>query len=142
MVNKRKQANNLFTYAIIMIICVIIIILIAAMADNREEEIDNRINETEQTSANIQNQLVELEDENYALKKQNQEYADREGSHNDYVSALGNLTSVWNLYSSGDVEGAKAALAAVDTTGFDENQLSYYNALYKLLGLGGENPAQ
>ena len=105
------------------------------MADNREEEIDNRINETEQTSANIQNQLVELEDENYELKKQNQEYADREGAHNDYVSALGNLTS-------GDLEGAKAALAAVDTTGFDENQLSYYNALYEMLGLGEENPAQ
>ena len=112
------------------------------MADNREEEIDNRINETEQTSANIQNQLVELEDENYELEKQNQEYAEREGAHNDYVSALVNLTSVWNLYSSGDLEGAKAALAAVDTTGFDENQLSYYNALYELLGLGGEDPAQ
>lgn len=65
-----KKKSNIATYAVVMIICVIIIILIAAMADNREEEIGNRVMETEQTNASFENELVNLREENYKLKKE------------------------------------------------------------------------
>lgn len=64
-----KKKSNIATYAVVMIICVIII-LIAAMADNREEEIGNRVMETEQTNASFENELVNLREENYKLKKE------------------------------------------------------------------------
>ncbi len=62
-----------------MIICVIIIILIAAMADNREEEIGNRVMETEQTNASFENELVNLREENYKLKKEQEKNASQDG---------------------------------------------------------------
>lgn len=132
---KPKKKNNIMNYAVIMIICVIIVILIAAMADDREEQIDNRIMETERANANIQNELVNLKDENYKLSKELEKTKESADSLLNSKSQLDSLTNVWNLYESGKMQEAAAALQAIDNSAFDENLTAYYNALSKLFDI-------
>ena len=130
-----KKQRNIFNYAIVMIVSVIIIILFAAMADNRENEIDNRINETERNSQNIQNEIVRLQDENYELKKQaeaNQALADEYNALNTVQSQL---TEVWNMISAGDSDGARQKIRTIDGSALSGNTLAYYSALCELLNI-------
>lgn len=132
-VTQQKKNNNIMTYAIIMIISVIIIILIAAMADDREEQIDNRIMETQRTNESIQNELVSLKDENYKLNKSLEEKDDLLNAYNAQNEALNNLNNVWNIYQSGDKNAAITALSAINKTQLDENFSIYYDVLSELI---------
>lgn len=132
-VTQQKKNNNIMTYAIIMIISVIIIILIAAMADDREEQIDNRIMETQRTNESIQNELVSLKDENYKLNKSLEEKDDLLNAYNAQNEALNNLNNVWNIYQSGDKNAAITALSTIDKTQLDENLSIYYDVLSELI---------
>ena len=76
--SEEKKYKNLSTYVVCMILAVIILIIFAAMADNREEQFEHRLNEKEQVNVSIQNQIVSLSDENYHLKKNAEETAKEE----------------------------------------------------------------
>ena len=141
-INKQEQSKkqkNIFSYAVIMIICVIIIILFAAMADNRENEIDNRIYQTEQANANIQNELVTLQSENDKLVKEAQEKDALISGYQNSENQISKLSQIWTLIQSGNIQEASDALYALDVTGFGENETAYYNALCELLKI---EPAQ
>lgn len=131
----QKGRDNIFNYAVIMIICVIIIILIAAMADNRENEIDNRIIETKRANEAIQNEIVSLREENYELKSERDKIKSELDAQTSYSTALSELTGIWNMINAGDLTGAANALIAADNSAYDENQQGYYNALCKLAGV-------
>lgn len=128
-----KKQRNILSYAVIMIICVIIIILFAAMADNRENEIDNRIYQTEQANANIQNELVTLQNENDKLVKEAQEKDALISGYENSENRLSQLSQIWGLIESGDTQAASDAASALDVTEFGENEIAYYNALCELL---------
>ena len=130
---KGKQWKNLFTYAIIMLVAVMIVILIAAMADDREKELGAKINETEETYESAQRELVALKDENYSLKKENEKLNAAQADRNHYNMVLGQLTEVWQLYSTGNLDAAVQKLALIDTAGMDQVQKGYYDALNALL---------
>lgn len=118
-----------------MIICVIILIIFAALADNREEEIDNRIIETERTNESIQNELVNLKEENYKLTKEKETNDETINEYNEYLEDLSSMTEAWNLIVSNDLEGASKILRNMDISGFDENKTAYFGALCKLAGI-------
>ena len=112
-INKQEQSKkqkNIFSYAVIMIICVIIIILFAAMADNRENEIDNRIYQTEQANANIQNELVTLQSENDKLVKEAQEKDALISGYQNSENQISKLSQIWTLIQSGNIQEASDAL--------------------------------
>lgn len=131
-----KKQRNIFSYAVIMIICVIIIILFAAMADNRENEIDDRINETQRTNETIQNELVRLKDENYNLNKKIQENETAASAYAVMTEQQNQLTEIKNLITAGKEDEAKTKIQAIDTSAFDENTLAYYSALCEILNIG------
>lgn len=128
-----KKKNNIMNYAVIMIICVIIVILIAAMADDREEQIDNRIMETERANESIQNELVTLKDENYKLSKELEKTKPLSEEYEAYKTQLNSLTTVWNMLEAGDKAGAEQTIGAIDASAFDESQKAYYDALVKII---------
>lgn len=132
---KEKKSNNIMTYAVIMIVSVIIIIIFAAMADSREEEIDNRIMETERANETIQHEIVTLKEENYKLTKKNEGYENEQNQFVEYNISLTDLTNVWNKISSGDIDGAITIINHIDSSNFDENQMGYLSALCKILGI-------
>ena len=133
---ENKKQKNIFSYAVIMIICVIIIILFPAMADNRENEIDDKISETQKTNETIQNELVRLQDENYNLKKQIEQNETTTSAYAVMTEQQNKLTEINNLITDGKEEEAKAKLQAIDASNFDENTLAYYSALCKILNIG------
>lgn len=130
-----KRQRNIFSYAVIMIICVIIIILFAAMADNRENEIDDRISETQKTNETIQNELVRLQDENYNLNKQIQQNETAASAYAVMTEQQNQLTKIKNLISAGNTDEAKAKIQSIDTSAFDENTSAYYSALCEILNI-------
>ncbi len=130
-----KRQRNIFSYAVIMIICVIIIILFAAMADNRENEIDDRISETQKTNETIQNELVRLQDENYNLNKQIQQNETAASAYAVMTEQQNQLTEIKNLISAGNTDEAKAKIQSIDTSAFDENTSAYYSALCEILNI-------
>ncbi|MCI5892061.1 MAG: hypothetical protein MRZ66_01470 [Clostridiales bacterium] len=132
---QQKKKNNIMTYAIVMIVSVIIIILIAAMADDREEEIDNRIMETERANESIQNELVNLKDENYKLNKEIEKNSAALEEYNNYKTQLAEMTNAWNLYNSGDVNSAAEIVISIDSSKLDDNQRAYLDALCKIIGI-------
>lgn len=138
---KGKQWKNLFTYAVILLLGVMIIIVIAAMADNRERELDNRINETQQTNMSIQEELVALQDENYALQQENEALQAELDSRQLYIDKMGQLTEVWALYTSGNTEAAIQRLQTIKTDDMEVPQLAYYEALCTVLGVDASGTA-
>ena len=130
-----KKQKNIFNYAIIMIISVIIIIIFAAMADNRENEIDNRISETEKANQTNQEEIVRLTNENAALSKQVEENQKIIDNYTSVSQQLISLSEIWNLYNDGNIEEAKAKAALIDPSTLDENNAGYYNALCAVLNI-------
>lgn len=130
-----KKQKNIFNYAIIMIISVIIIIIFAAMADNRENEIDSRINETERTNQTNQEEIVRLTNENAALNKQIEENKQIIDNYAVVSQQLISLTEIWNLYFSGNIEEARNKAALIDVNALDENNVGYYEAVCAVLNI-------
>lgn len=128
-----KKKSNIATYAVVMIICVII--LIAAMADNREEEIGNRVMETEQTNASFENELVNLREENYKLKKEQEKNVSKMEEETKYKAVLEVMSNIWTKINMGDTEGAKQDIISLDSSSFDDIQRGYYEALCKILSI-------
>ena len=136
--NEKKQERkqkNIFNYAIIMIICVIIIILFAAMADNRENEIDNRIIETERNNASIQNEMVILQNENAELTKKDEQSKALIEEYTQTSAQLGQLTEIWNLISADNINEAKSAIQQIDSSVLNADGKAYYDALCEILNL-------
>lgn len=127
-----KKQSNVLNYAVVMIICVIIIIIVAAMADDREDQIDDRIIETERANENIQKEIVSLKDENYKLSKQVEESQAVISQNESYMEVLNKLTEAWKYISAGDLQNGTLLLSSIDVNTLDEKQLGYFSALCKL----------
>ncbi len=135
MSDEKKGLKNLSTYAVIMFLAAVLLIIIAAMADTREEHFENQISAQTQQNIDIQNQIVKLEDENYKLKKDlEQIQGENQGNlsgHTFYKA----MTQVYTLYLEGKTAAAAKTLGAIDTGILNQEQLSDYNLLIKLLKL-------
>lgn len=105
------------------------------MADNRENEIDSRINETERTNQTNQEEIVRLTNENAALNKQIEENKQIIDNYAVVSQQLISLTEIWNLYSSGNIEEARNKAALIDVNALDENNVGYYEAVCVVLNI-------
>ncbi len=136
--NEKKKGDknkNILTYGVIMIISVIIIILFAAMADNRENELDTKINETQRANETIQNEVVNLKDENYNLNKKIEEDEAKISANEAVINNYKQMTEVWNLMEEGKDEEAISKLKNMDKSNFDETANAYYSALCEILNI-------
>lgn len=133
MPEEKKKFKNLSTYAIIMILAVIIVIIIAAMADDRERQFENQINEKEQTNMSIQNEIVTLKDENYLLKKENEQLGALSEKNEKKLTFYTVMTEAWAFYSQDKKEEAAAKLGELNPETMEETEKSHYDLLNQLL---------
>ncbi len=140
MPDEKKKFKNLSTYAVIMILAVIILIIIAAMADDREEQFENQINEKEQTNMSIQNEIVSLKDENYMLKKENDQLGALMEENEKKLTFYTVMTEAWSLYTQGKKEEAAAKLSELNPERMDETEKAHYDLLSGLAA--AETPPQ
>ncbi len=120
----KKNFKKLSNYAVIMILAAIIIIMIAAMADNREEQYENTINEKEQVNMNIQNEIVKLKDDNYSLGKEKEELEKKLEAVNNQRDIYESLNKAWMLYSQEKKAEAEEVLKTLipDTLTPEQNE--------------------
>ena len=129
----KKNFKKLSNYAVIMILAAIIIIIIAAMADNREDQYENTINEKEQVNMNIQNEIVKLKDDNYSLGKEKEELEKKLEAANTQRDIYESLNKAWVLYSQEKKAEAEEVLKTLTPDTLTPEQNESYVMLQGLL---------
>ena len=135
MTEERKSFKKVGTYAVVLFLAAVFLILIAAMADNREEQYEEQINQQAQINMDIQNQIVRLEDENYNLKNEMEELKGKSAEQEQGLMVYQTLSEVYALALSGKYTAAAEALAKLDPATLTEAQQAAYTTLRKQLKL-------
>lgn len=133
MKENQKKTGKLATYSVIMLLAAIIIIIIAAMADNREEMYQSQIEQKTQTNMTIQNEIVSLQDENYALKQENEKLQLSEAERAMYENVSKTLSEVIVLYESNRKDDAKAKLSEINREGLPGHALTLITATERII---------
>lgn len=133
MTEKNKRIKNLSTYVVCMILTVIILIIFAAMADNRESHFENQLQEKDQINLSIQNQIVTLTDENYALKKEKESLEKQLQEKEKRVTFLNTLKEVLSLHTQNEETKAKELFSSLNIDEMDEEMKAEYQKLKELL---------
>lgn len=126
MTEEKRKYKNLTTYAVVMVLAMIIVIIIAAMADNREEQFENTINQQQQTNVSIQNEIVRLTDENYSLNKKIEELDKKNAEIELELKNYKALENVWNLFKNKKIQEAVDAFKAINPEELTEAQKEAY----------------
>lgn len=141
MPDEKKKFKNLTTYAVIMILAVVIVIIIAAMADNREQQFENQINQQQETNMSIQNEIVKMKDENYQLQKEVEEQAQKLEETTASLSFYTAMTQAWELYQQGKAEEAAAKLGEIAPDSLSEEERVHFTLLDGLIAAAAAQPA-
>ena len=112
-----------------MFLAAVILIIIAAMADTREEHFENQISEQTQLNMDIQNQIVALEDENYKIKKELEEYKNSNQINEQGHLFYKTLSEVYMFYMQGKTSEAARTLGNIDVSVLNEEQKLSYDTL-------------
>lgn len=129
---KESLPKKLGLYATILLLLVIIVIIFAAMADNREQNYENQINETTKINVSIQEEIVTLKDENYRLKQENEKLK-ASALTDEEKEAEAKIDNVYSLLSEGKTEDAKKAFAEISPESIPDKAKKYYNAVALLI---------
>ena len=112
---KNKDKNGkLSTYVVVMLLSIIIVIIIAAMADNREQDFQNRIETATQTNMTIQNEIVSLKDSNYALTQENTLLKEDAEANAEYIRIYTTLSAALDLDNQNLHKEAAEMLAEIN----------------------------
>ncbi|MBE5039210.1 hypothetical protein [Ructibacterium gallinarum] len=138
MPDEKKKFKNLTTYAVIMILAVVIIIIIAAMADNREQQFENQINQQQETNMSIQNEIVNLKDENYRLQKEKEELEQASAEAKASLSFYTAMTQGWEYYQQGKMEEAAAKLSEIQRESLSDEEKIHFELLDGLIAAAAQ----
>lgn len=126
-----KSTSKIATYAVIMLLMVILVIIIAAIADNREQHIEDsyksQLDNSTQMNLNIQSQITSLSNENYELKNDLKSAEDKALLYEDVNEVCTTLSEVNNLINDNKKEDAQAKFDSIDNENLPEAVISYYN---------------
>lgn len=133
----KKNIKKLYVYGLIMIVCVIVIVLIAWMSDTRvnnyQSEYETQLTARQSEIDVLQKRIAELEDKNSELEKTNKENIDALAKLDKYSQTMNDLTEVYKLFKDGKEEEAKNLFSQLDTTGYDDGALAFYEILKEIL---------
>ena len=133
----KKNIKKLYVYGLIMIVCVIVIVLIAWMSDTRvnnyQSEYETQLTARQSEIDVLQKRIAELEDKNSELEKTNKENIDALAKLDKYSQTMNDLTEVYKLFKDGKEEEAKNLFSQLDTTGYDDGALAFYETLKEIL---------
>lgn len=134
MSDEKKKYKNLATYAVVMALAVVVLIILAAMADNREQNFENQLNEKENLNVSIQNEIVSLRDENYELKnsadKLETDLAQATAERDFYTA----LSDAWELYGADKYDEALKKLEETESDKLSDEQKQKIKDLQFLIG--------
>lgn len=126
-----KSTSKIATYAVIMLLMVILVIIIAAIADNREQHIEDsyksQLDNSTQMNLNIQSQITSLSNENYELKNNLKSAEDKALLYESVNDVCTTLSEVNNLINDNKKEDAQVKFDSIDKENLPEAVITYYN---------------
>ncbi len=126
---EKKRIKNLSTYAVILVLSILIVIVFAAMADNRESEFENRINQKEESIASIQDEIVKLKEKNYGLEKKLEEKVAEEEKNAKDLAFYQALNETWKFLAQDKKEDALAKVKEIKVEELSPEQKIQYDAI-------------
>lgn len=133
----KKNYKKIFGEAIVLAACVLIIVLVACISENRlddyQEEYQKGITLSQAQVEKLQAKIEVLEDEKAELQKKLDEALASASDSLTNQQALSDLKGIYEKYKSGKMHEARKEFKKVETMGFDDSTLSYYELLSDIL---------
>ena len=133
----KKNYRKILGYALVMTVCVLLIVLVAALSENKISKYEDKYNAdltiSQKQIQALEKQIADLSQQNEDLKKQIQNVQRVDSDLVTHQQAMSDMKDIFHLYEEGKKEAAREAFKKIDTMGFDDNSLSYYELLSVLL---------
>ncbi len=133
----KKNYKAVLGYALVMTFFVLVIVLMSCVSENKISEYQK---EYAEGSATFQKQIELLEEKINMLSKENEALEkmlhQNQSLGSELVTtqqAMSDMKDIFLLYKEGKVKDAKTQFERINTMGFDDNALSYYELLSFLL---------
>ena len=126
----KKDMKKVYSYGIVMIAAVLIIVLVACLSESRldsaQEQYENMMTKQQEKVGELEGEITQLK-ESLALNMDIQAKLDK---HNQIMS---DLTEIYNLTEEGRKDEAAEKFGNIETGGFDDGELAFYNLIKRLL---------
>ncbi|MBQ9737045.1 MAG: hypothetical protein IJV86_01415 [Clostridia bacterium] len=133
----KKNYRTILGYALVMTVCVLLIVFVAALSENKISEYEDKYNAgltiSQKQIQALEKQIADLSQQNEDLKKQIQNVQRVDSDLVTHQQAMSDMKDIFYLYEEGKKEAARDAFEKINTMGFDDNALSYYELLSALL---------
>ena len=120
-----------------MTVCVLLIVLVAALSENKISKYEDKYNAdltiSQKQIEALEEQIADLSQQNEDLKKQIQNVQNFDSDLVTHQQAMSDMKDIFYLYKGGKKDEALVAFEKINTMGFDDNALSYYELLSALL---------
>lgn len=133
----KKNYKKIFGEAIVLAACVLIIVLVACISENRledyQEEYQKGMTLSQAQVEKLEAKIELLEKEKVELQKKLDESMQASADALTNQQALSDLKDIYEKYKSGKTQDAKKQFKKIETMGFDDATLSYYELLSDIL---------
>lgn len=133
----KKNYRKILGYALVMTVCVLLIVLVAALSENKISKYEDKYNAdltiSQKQIEALEEQIADLSQQNEDLKKQIQNVQNFDSDLVTHQQAMSDMKDIFYLYKGGKKDEALVAFEKINTMGFDDNALSYYELLSALL---------
>lgn len=133
----KKDYKRVCIYGIIMLLCVVMIVLVGWLSqrkiDVQEIEYQNLITANQNSIRALEEKVASLEKENKSLKEQLSQSMMLQSDVTTSNQALADLKEIYDTFKSGKKEQARETFKKIETMGFDDTALAYYEILKDML---------
>ncbi len=126
----KKDFKKVYSYGLIMIVAVLIIVLIACLSESR---LDVAQEEYESMLSTHQTEIRVLEEELDTLRETVNQNMDIQAKLDKHNQIMNDLTEIYKLIEAGEKGSASDKIDKIETNGFDDGELAFYETLKKLL---------
>ncbi len=133
----KRDLKKVYGYGLVMIVAVLVIVIVACLSESRvddaHETYKSVLSENEGVIQKLEKENKELEEKIAGLEKTAENNMDIQAKLDRHNQIMSDLTEVYNYIKEGKKELASEKLEKIDTVGFDDGELAFYEALRKLL---------
>ena len=147
----KREFKKVYGYALIMVVVVMLIVLIVCLSEAQNEKkvntykaaleknksevelLQDKVKLLESEKGTLETEKGALEIEKGELESQLKTSMDIQAKADKHNQIMGELTEVYNFYKDGETTKATEKLESIDSTGFDDGELAFCEALKVLL---------
>lgn len=133
----KRDYKRVCVYGIIMLLCVAFIVIVGWLSqkriDTQETEYQNMITANQNSIRVLEEKIADLENENAELRERLSQSMMLQSDITTSNQALADLKEIYDTFKDGKAEQARAEFKKIETMGFDDTALAYYEILKDIL---------